>query len=60
MDKDKVCWYSPLSRLVSSCFCISEVDNSVEDPETALTTGPEATMVRAAKHFSTAHKVNFG
>lgn len=43
-------------RLILSCFnAFENVD--VKDAETASPTGPDFIMVKAAKHFSAAHKV---
>ncbi|OVA16895.1 hypothetical protein BVC80_9049g22 [Macleaya cordata] len=54
MNKEKkVSCYSPLLRKMSSFF-------NVKSSNSKLPTGPEAVMVAAAKHFSTAHKVRLG
>ncbi|KAL5723336.1 hypothetical protein ACHQM5_006747 [Ranunculus cassubicifolius] len=46
-------WYSPIFRLVSSFFCMSErYVGGMED----ILTDP----VSAGKHFSTAHRVHLG
>lgn len=49
---------SSLFAKLFSWFCISSGgENEKSSKGAAAATGPEATMVAAGKHFSTAHKV---
>ena len=48
-------------RLLSSFFSSSPGSGKLKSSRsTSLHTGPEAAMVAAAKHFSSAHKINLG
>ena len=48
-------WYTLFLRLLSSFF-----SSSAGSGTKSLHTGPEAAMVAAAKHFSSAHKIKMG
>ena len=62
MSKDKKGrGYSAVLGLLASCFYVSGEGKRVEDLKPkAAASGPEATVVAAAKHFSSAHKVQLG
>ena len=47
--------YSSILRSLASCFCDSSEGEKMKKSPTP--DGPEAAMVAAAKHFSSAHKV---
>ena len=59
MSKDKkVSGYSVVLGPLASCLNASSEGKRVEGSKPkAAASGPEATMVAAAKHFSSAHKV---
>ncbi|KAA8532846.1 hypothetical protein F0562_033037 [Nyssa sinensis] len=59
MDK-KVNWFSSVLRPLASCFNVSSEGENMKSSNVPVPSGPEATMVAAAKHFSSAHKVRLG
>ncbi|KAI5579623.1 hypothetical protein POPTR_008G112166v4 [Populus trichocarpa] len=59
MGKDTAkSWYSSIKTLFASCTgTASSASKNTEKARAASPAGPETTMVAAAKHFSSAHKV---
>ncbi|CAL0308043.1 unnamed protein product [Lupinus luteus] len=49
-------WFSHILRSFTSLLCGKDVKTS---NKASVASGPEASMVAAAKHFSSAHKVKF-
>ncbi|KAE9615455.1 hypothetical protein Lalb_Chr04g0255411 [Lupinus albus] len=49
-------WFLHILRSFTSLFCGKDVKTSTKASAPSV---PEATMVAAAKHFSSAHKVKF-
>ncbi|KAK2974644.1 hypothetical protein RJ640_008075 [Escallonia rubra] len=49
-------YFSSALRSLLSFFCVSSEGKKVKFSDDAAPSGPEATMVAAAKHFSSAHK----
>lgn len=57
-EEKKEAWYSSILTTFALCFCASgEGEKLKKNPTAESPDGPEATMVAAAKHFSSAHKV---
>ena len=52
-DKKKPSFWSIVAAFVVYLFA------DVKTAKAAVSTGPEAALAAAAKHFSSAHKVNF-
>lgn len=52
--------FSSVLASLFSCFCSVDRSRTERRRSAASPTGPEADMVAAAKHFSSAHKVNLG
>lgn len=50
---DKKRWFSSILRSFKMLFCGKDVKTSTK------ASGPEAAMVAASKHFSSAHKIKF-
>jgi hypothetical protein len=52
---NKKSWFSSISRFFSMLF----YGNKKTSTKASTTSGPEASIVAASKHFSSAHKVKF-
>ncbi|GKB39893.1 hypothetical protein Tco_0884835 [Tanacetum coccineum] len=55
-NKKNVSMFSLISRSVSDCFLFSSVEDERRVKDSKAPSGPEETMIAAAKHFSSAHK----
>jgi hypothetical protein len=52
---NKKTWFSSIPRFFTMLFCV----NKKTSTKAAAASGPEASIVAASKHFSSAHKVKF-
>ncbi|GJU74348.1 hypothetical protein Tco_1265753 [Tanacetum coccineum] len=55
-NKKNVSMFSLISRSVSKCFSLSSLEGERRVKDSKKPSGPEETMITAAKHFSSAHK----
>lgn len=56
-NKKNVSMSSLISRSVSECFSFSSKEGERRVKDSKAPSGPEESMIAAAKHFSSAHKV---
>jgi len=59
-EKDnKSSWFSSIQRFFTLLFCGDVKTTTKTSTKETATSGPQASIVAASKHFSSAHKVKF-